>query len=140
MIAIVDAGPLYVAADIRNQDHPRILETLTAEGFRFVIPALVAAEAMYLVGSRLGPLAEARFVEGLADFDLVAPTPADLARMAELMMRYRSFPLGGADASVVALAERLKTDIIVTLDRRHFQAVRPSHVASFRLLPEPAHP
>ena len=65
-----------------------------------------------------------------------APTPADLRRMAELVEQYGDFPLGATDASVVALAERLGTDLIVTLDRRHFGAVRPRHCPAFRLLPE----
>jgi hypothetical protein len=43
--------------------------------------------------------------------------------------------LGGTDASVVSLAERFKTDIILTLDRRHFGAIRPRHCDAFRLLP-----
>jgi len=42
----------------------------------------------------------------------------------------------GPDASVIALAERLETDTIITLDRRHFGAVRPRHCPAFRLLPE----
>jgi predicted nucleic acid-binding protein len=50
--------------------------------------------------------------------------------------QYADFPLGAADASVVALAERLGTDLIVTLDHRHFGAVRPRHCPAFRLLPE----
>ncbi len=49
--------------------------------------------------------------------------------------QYGDFPLGGTDASVIALAERLDTDLIVTFDHRHFRAVRPRHCPSFRLLP-----
>ena len=56
--------------------------------------------------------------------------------MADLMDQYADFPLGAADASVVALAERLNTDLIVTIDRRHFGVVRPRHCEAFRLLPE----
>jgi uncharacterized protein len=41
-----------------------------------------------------------------------------------------------ANASIVALAERLRTEVIITFDRRHFAAVRPRHCASFHLLPE----
>ena len=52
------------------------------------------------------------------------------------MDQYADFPLGAADASVVALAERLNTDLIVTIDRRHFGVVRPRHCEAFRLLPE----
>src|ERR1700675_859008 len=32
-----------------------------------------------------------------------------------------------ADASVVAVAERLKATRVATLDHRHFRAVRPTH-------------
>jgi uncharacterized protein len=41
---------------------------------------------------------------------------------------------GTADASVVALAERLDTRLIVTLDRRHFALVRGADGGSFELL------
>jgi len=34
------------------------------------------------------------------------------------------------------LAERLDTDLVLTLDRRHFAAVRPAHFPALRLLPE----
>lgn len=35
-----------------------------------------------------------------------------------------------------SLAERFGAHEIATLDRRHFTAVRPSHVEAFTLLPE----
>lgn len=56
--------------------------------------------------------------------------------MATLMDQYSGFPLGAVDASVVALAERLETHLIVTVDHRHFRAIRPRHVEAFTLLPE----
>ncbi|MDO8671007.1 MAG: VapC toxin family PIN domain ribonuclease, partial [Dehalococcoidia bacterium] len=49
--------------------------------------------------------------------------------------QYANFPLGGTDASVIALAERLGTDVIITLDRRHFGAVRRINSMPWRLLP-----
>jgi uncharacterized protein len=55
--------------------------------------------------------------------------------MADLVRTYADFPLGAADASVVAVAERLKANRIATLDHRHFQAVRPAHCPAFELLP-----
>ena len=57
------------------------------------------------------------------------------ARMAELVRTYADFPLGGTDASVIALAERVGAGIVVTLDRRHFTAVKPNHLDAFQLLP-----
>ncbi len=101
-----------------------------------IIPALVIAEASYLLSSRAGPAAEAAFFRGLSGFEVVAPLPADWPRIADLVEEYGDWPLGGVDASVVALAERLGTDLVITLDRRHFGAIRPRHCAAFRILPE----
>jgi hypothetical protein len=55
--------------------------------------------------------------------------------MAGLVRKYADFPLGAADASVIAVAERLKATRIATLDHRHFRTVRPAHCPAFDLLP-----
>jgi uncharacterized protein len=60
---------------------------------------------------------------------------SDLIRMAELMRQYVGFPLGVADASAFAVAERLRASEVATLDHRHFRAVTPSHVTTLKLLP-----
>ena len=136
MLAIVDAGPLYAVTDVADEDHLRSLAVLRRPDLQLVIPALVVAEVTYVVGKRLGDRAEAAFLRGLRDFDVEAPAAEDWLRIGDLVEQYADFPLGGADASVVALAERLKTDVVVTLDVRHFAAVRPRHCDAFRLLPE----
>src|SRR5487761_1221307 len=127
MLAVVDTGPLYAAVDEDDQDHLRSLDVLQTPSFRLFIPAMVVAEAAYLVGTRLGAAIESEFLAGLEELDVQAPAPEDWARIAELVRQYGDFPLGGTDASVIALAERLNTDLVVTLDRRHFAAVRPRH-------------
>jgi len=136
VIAVVDSGPLYAAVDLDDRAHVRSVAALQRSGVRLVVPALVVGEVTCMVGRRLGPAVEARFLGSLAELDVVAPAPDDWRRIAELVIRYADFPLGGTDASVVALAERLDTDVVVTLDRRHFSAVRPRHCQSLRLLPE----
>jgi uncharacterized protein len=55
--------------------------------------------------------------------------------MADLVEQYADLPLGGTDAAVIAIAERLQLDTVATLDRRHFSVVRPSHVESLTLVP-----
>ena len=62
-------------------------------------------------------------------------TATDYERNAELVDRYGDFPLGGTDASLVAIAERLRVEQIASLDHRHFTAVRPSHIEAFDLVP-----
>jgi hypothetical protein len=64
-----------------------------------------------------------------------APTPDDWPRIADLVKQYDDFPFGGVDASIVVLAERLDIETVVTLDDRHFRAVRLRHRKAFRLLP-----
>lgn len=136
MLAIVDAGPLYAVVDTSDSDHHRSLAVLQRPDLRLVIPTLVVAEVTYLIGRRLGSAIEAAFLRGLRDFDVAAPAVDDWVRVGELVERYANFPLGGTDASVVALAERLGTEVVITLDRRHFGPIRPRHCPTFRLLPD----
>jgi len=134
-LAIVDAGPLYAAADVDDRDHESAIGALSRRDLALVVPALVIAEATYFVGRRLGARAESAFLRGLRVLDVEAPAPEDFERMAELVAEYADFPLGGTDASVVALAERLEATVVLTLDRRHFGSVRPRHCEAFELLP-----
>jgi uncharacterized protein len=136
MLSIVDAGPLIAAIDASDIHHAACLEVLGRSDLQLVIPALVVAEVTYLAGRHLGPTVEAAFLRGLTGFDVQPPLADEWARIAELVEQYADFPLGGTDASVIALAERLGTDLVITLDRRHFGAVRPRHVSALRLLPE----
>jgi predicted nucleic acid-binding protein len=135
VIAVVDTGPLYAAVDADDADHHPCVQALTAPGQRLVIPAMVIAETSYLIASRLGPTIESAFLRSLSELAVEAPLPEDWSRIAELVEQYADFPLGGTDASVIALAERLGTDVVLTLDRRHFAAVRPHHCSALRLLP-----
>jgi len=58
-----------------------------------------------------------------------------LLRCRELILQYRDLPLGLADATVVATAERLKIRRIFTVDERHFRAIQPRGLGHFILLP-----
>jgi predicted nucleic acid-binding protein len=134
-IAIVDTGPLVAAANRADPKHRACLKVLQTSDYALVIPALCVAEVSYLLQSKKGPETESAFLRGLEDFDVQAPIGREWIRIAELVRQYADFPLGGTDASVVALAERFDTDILITLDRRHFESVRPLHRTRFRIFP-----
>jgi predicted nucleic acid-binding protein len=136
LIAIVDAGPLYAALDVRDRDHRRCVDILQRTDIDLVIPTLVVTEVCYFAGKNLGADVEAAFLRGLATVSVEAPESEDWPLIANLVERYSDFPLGATDASVAVLAERLGTDLIVTLDRRHFAALRTSDGRPFTLLPE----
>lgn len=94
-------------------------------------------EVCYFLSTRATPKAEAAFLRSVAagSFTLVNLTTDDLERTAQLVERYRDLPLGTADSSIVAVAERLDVRHVLTLDRAHFSIVRPRHVDAFELLP-----
>jgi len=100
------------------------------------VPTLVITEVAYLLGTRLGVEPEVRFFGDLAAGNLIVEPVAasDWLRIAELVAQYSDLPLGTVDASVIAAAERLGTNDIATLDRRHFTVVR-SNVGVLNLLP-----
>lgn len=134
--AVVDASVLVAAVDNRDPNYEACLASLARGDLRLVVPALCIAEASYLVERDLGSRIEEGFLRGLRRFDVRAPEPEDWERIADLVRQYADFPLGGTDASVAALAERVSAEIVLTLDHRHFGAMRPRHCERFELLPE----
>jgi predicted nucleic acid-binding protein len=134
-VAIVDANILVAIAD-RSAEHHRACVEALATAVEVVIPALCIAEATYLIQRDLGVDAECAFLRGMNAFEVVAPQGEDWDEIADVVAEYRDFNLGGTDASIIVLASRLDTDLIMTLDHRHFRAIRPRHCEFFRLLPE----
>jgi predicted nucleic acid-binding protein len=136
-IVVVDSGPLLAAANRADPDHASCMAILRDPEYRLVIPALCVAEVSYFLGTRLGAEVESRFLRGLETFDVRAPGAAEWPRIAELVAKYADVALGGTDASVISLAESLDTDLVLTLDRRHFSMVTPKHRKHWRILPSP---
>jgi hypothetical protein len=135
MPLLLDTGALYALADADDDWHVPVRDFLRSERQSLLAPVTVIPEVAYLMRKRLGPAVETRFAESLAAGEIAIEnlTPRDLARCAELLHLYAF--LGFVDASVVAIAERLKLRALVTTDRRDFSRVRAAHVAAFQLLP-----
>jgi predicted nucleic acid-binding protein len=136
-VIVCDTGPLVAVLNADDMHHAACRSLLESEPGPLIVPAPILTEVCYLAASRLGPQAEAAFLDSLAsgELQLEATTTGDLARMAELVLTYADFPLGAADASVIAVAERLDVTRVATIDYRHFRAVRPRHCDAFELLP-----
>lgn len=134
---IIDAGPLYAAAATHDNDHGRCVELLTRAPRPLLVPELVVTEVSYLLSDRIGPHAELAFARAIAAGELIveAVLEPEWERIAELMEQYLDLPLGVADASLIALAERHGQKQIASLDHRHLGVVRPRHITSFTLLP-----
>ena len=136
MLAVVDSGPLLASVDAGDPDHAACVEALRQPGLTLLIPALCVAEVSYLLGNRYGAQIESRFVRSLANFHVIAAEPDDWKRIADLVRQYADLALGATDASVVVLAERNRTNLVITLDHCHFNVVRDRTGNPFKLLPD----
>jgi hypothetical protein len=137
MAIIADSGAVYGLYDRRDAFHARLRRAVETERDLIVLPAPTLGEIDYLLRSRLGNAALLRFLADVQEgaFALESMTTADVRRCSALIEKYCDLDLGFADASVVALAERLGTDRILTVDRRDFRVLRSARGRPFRLLP-----
>ena len=129
---VVDSGPLIAAAIEDDRDHRRCVDMFAAlhlNSEKLLVPQTVPAETTYTIQKQGGTAQELLFLQSIADGDLalVELVPEDMARVIELVDTCDDFPLGTTDASVIAIAERLRIAEIATLDHRHFPNVRPRH-------------
>lgn len=138
---LVDTGPLVAAVNRRDRRHDDCRRLLENRAGELVVTPYVVAETCWLVASRMGARAEANIIDTVAAGELRQENldDRDLTRVAELLHRYSDMHggegLSVADASVVAVAERLGIVEIATLDVTDFTVVRPQHTEHFVLLP-----
>lgn len=102
---IVDTGVFVAAANDSEPDHPACAELLAEATGALVVPAMVIAEATFMIERAGGPAAEALFLRSLRSptYVIEAPSAEDLLRASELVEEYADLPLGGTDASIVAM-------------------------------------
>jgi len=138
MAIIVDTGPLYALADADDQYHRAVAKFVAATVETLIVPSPVVPEVCYLLGEYLGAAAETKFLRSLAGQELLLEhfTTKDLTRAVEILEQYRDAEFGMVDATVMAMAERLKIQTVLTIDRRDFSIFRPKHCRAFRLVPE----
>jgi predicted nucleic acid-binding protein len=102
-----------------------------------LLSPFVLAELDYLLLGRVGAQAERALLDEVAAgaYDLVPFGPGEVAEAADLIGRYAELKIGLADASVAVIAATAKTTRLLTLDERHFRALRPLWGEAFTLLP-----
>ncbi len=83
---------------------------------------------------------QAQFLDAVGDgpprrFHVIGLVDDDIRRMAALVRQYADRRLGGTDASIIAVAERLGVTTVATVNRRDFDNVRPTHVRTLNIVP-----
>ena len=137
---ILDTSGLLAALDARSARHTDAQAALVRADPPLVLSPFVLAELDYLVTARVGSHATRDLLEdvGRAAYELAPIEPADVALAASVIDRYHDLGIGLADASIVVLAERYGTARVLTLDERHFRALRTLDGGPFTLLPADA--
>lgn len=133
---IVDTSGLLSALIADQRSHEECARALGSAHRRVVSP-FVLAETDYLITQIGGVRAELAMLDQMSSSSyLLAPFGSlDVERARELVARHRDLGIGLTDASLVVLAERYRTDEILTLDHRHFRAMTGLSGRPFRLLP-----
>lgn len=137
---LLDTSGVLAAIDASQRAHEAARRALEAADAPLVLSPFVLAELDYLLATRIGVAAELALLDEVSTgaYELVPFRTADVAAARELLDSYRDLELGLADASIAVLAARLDTDVVLTLDERHFRALRGPRGRPFRLLPADA--
>jgi predicted nucleic acid-binding protein len=140
MALIADSGAIYGLHDRRDRHHRALRKVIELETGPILISQAILSEIDYLLRAKLGIDAELDFMDDIiaSIFTLVPFMPIDVIRCRELIANYRDLDLGLADAAVMATAERLGVNRILTVDERDFRAVRAADGKHFKLLPADA--
>ena len=126
-MTLVDTGPLVALFDPKDAHHAPCRNALRGQRDSLTTTVPVLTEAFHLLSpASRGSQALRGFVldGGLAVWFLDSSA---VARAFELMERYADQRMDLADASLVVAAERLRTQRVLTIDRKDFAAYRIQH-------------
>ena len=134
---LLDTSGLLSAIDQSQRHHAACAEALSQAMPPLMLSPFVLAELDYLLATQVGEQAQRALLDEVARgvYRLEPFSAHDVATARDIMRRYSNLAIGLADASIVVLAERHGTRDVLTLDERHFRALRLSGGKRFRLVP-----
>ena len=136
MEAIIDTSAIIGLIDKGCQQHDKISGVVKKNDINLIVPSPVIPEACYMLNKKFGPVIEIKFLEEIISVNLqieIIKFP-DILRTAEILKKYKSLNIGYVDGSIVAIAERLKINRILTLDNKHFGSIIPVGFDYFEIL------
>jgi len=121
-VITIDTSALFVLLNRRDPDHEAAKRALDSAGRPYLVPSGILAEIMYLLEQRMPATADRLLVDLESGAFGLDCGDRDLTRIRELVGRYADLPLGFADATVIACAER-NGGLVLTFDMRDFGIV-----------------
>jgi predicted nucleic acid-binding protein len=113
---IVDAGPLIALFDRDDGYHRRAVEFVRNHGIGLITNVPVLTEAAFLLRFSTAARRDLLWWAHNA-IEIDEETAKDMPRIIELLEKYADLPADFADASLIALAERLNVSRIASVDR-----------------------
>jgi predicted nucleic acid-binding protein len=137
-LIVADTGAILALLDRGDRHHTAVRGLYEDRPDEWLLPWAILPEVDYLVSSALGARAQEAFLDDLAEgaFAVEYGKDTDIVRARAIGRKHRTLRLGLVDAIVIAIAERVRAQAIVTLDLRHFSAVKIAGAP--RLLPHDA--
>lgn len=112
---VVDAGPLYAAFDRRDKFHRAAVRLIETNGHFLLTNMPVITEVAHLLGK--SPKTRLEFLRWAHEYlHIEEPISEDLPRIVEILEKYSDLRPDFADASLVALCERIGTHRIATIN------------------------
>ncbi len=136
MQIILDTSAVIGLMDKKYKKHENLKTIFTKKDNLYILPSTAIGEICYMLNSRFGNKIELIFLEEIikTSFQLELLKDMDIVRIIEILKKYDTLNIGYVDASIVAIAERLKTNKILTLDRKHFEIITPRGFDRFDIL------
>jgi uncharacterized protein len=134
---LLDTSGLLAALDKSQRRHADCLAALLEAPGPLLLSPFVLAELDYLLMRHVGAHAQGALLDEVARgaYQLEPFSAEDIARASAVARRFADLEIGLADASIVVLAERHRISKVLTLDVRHFEALRIGDRKRFTLLP-----
>jgi uncharacterized protein len=136
-VILLDTSGILAALFEDQRHHEECAKVLREAEGPLIISPFVLAETDYLIQKYAGIDAEIMFLQEIhrGAYKLAEYPQYLMDDTWRMIMRYRDLNIGLTDASLIMLADHYNCRDVLTLDLRHFRAIRPVTKKSFRILP-----
>jgi uncharacterized protein len=137
-VQIVDTGALLALVSVTDNWHDRCAELVDRRDWNPIIPTTVLSELDYFLTERLPSAARVGFFTAVrrGAYRVEEVLVADVWRAFDVCIRHLDQKISFVDASVLAVAERLNVETVITTDRRDFRTFAPKHCLTLDLWPD----
>lgn len=134
---VLDTSGLLAAIDPGQPQHNEARDVLFMERGPILLSPYVLAEADYMILKLVGVRRELDFLRSVSSgfYEMVVMSALDVRQAVDIVEQYANMQVGLTDASVALIAARYETTRVLTLDQRHFRAMKPLWGDAFTVLP-----